>query len=93
MSNTSVGAVYQQIINDVIDASRTDFEDGGVEEGVLEELRKVGAIKPNTATLDSFIIRHLMSIGDTFFTYPTSLSHQSEHLVMERLRPGRRSRR
>ncbi|EON98565.1 putative transcription factor tfiia complex subunit protein [Phaeoacremonium minimum UCRPA7] len=40
MSNTSVGAVYQQIINDVIDASRTDFEDGGVEEGVLEELRK-----------------------------------------------------
>lgn len=46
MSNTSVGAVYQQIINDVIDASRTDFEDGGVEEGVLEELRKVGSIKP-----------------------------------------------
>ncbi|KAL7620261.1 transcription factor IIA subunit alpha [Parahypoxylon ruwenzoriense] len=40
MSNTQVGAVYQQIITDVIEASRVDFEEGGVEESVLEELRK-----------------------------------------------------
>lgn len=39
MSNTQVGAVYQQIISDVIDSSRVDFEETGVDEHVLEELR------------------------------------------------------
>jgi hypothetical protein len=41
MSNAQVGNVYQQIIADVIESSRVDFEEGGVEEGVLEELRLV----------------------------------------------------
>ncbi|KAI8628897.1 transcription factor IIA, alpha/beta subunit [Xylariaceae sp. FL1651] len=40
MSNSQVGNVYQQIINDVIAASRVDFEEGGVDEAVLEELKK-----------------------------------------------------
>jgi hypothetical protein len=41
MSNTQVGNVYQQIIADVVESSRVDFEEGGVDEGVLEELRLV----------------------------------------------------
>lgn len=41
MSNTQVGNVYQQIIADVVDSSRVDFEEGGVDEAVLEELKKV----------------------------------------------------
>ncbi|KAI0392788.1 transcription factor IIA, alpha/beta subunit [Xylariaceae sp. FL0594] len=40
MSNSQVGAVYQQIINDVIAASRVDFEEGGMDESVLEQLRQ-----------------------------------------------------
>ncbi|KAI0405778.1 transcription factor IIA, alpha/beta subunit [Xylaria palmicola] len=40
MSNTQVGGVYQQIINDVIAASRVDFEEGGIDEAILEQLRK-----------------------------------------------------
>ncbi|KAF7938427.1 uncharacterized protein EAE98_000765 [Botrytis deweyae] len=40
MSNTQVGNVYQQIIADVVDSSRVDFEESGVDEVVLEELRK-----------------------------------------------------
>ncbi|GAP84297.1 putative transcription factor alpha beta subunit [Rosellinia necatrix] len=40
MSNTQVGGVYQQIINDVIAASRVDFEEGGIDETVLEQLKK-----------------------------------------------------
>ncbi|KAI0804351.1 transcription factor IIA, alpha/beta subunit [Xylaria sp. FL0064] len=40
MSNSQVGGVYQQIINDVIAASRVDFEEGGIDEAVLEQLRK-----------------------------------------------------
>ncbi|KAI0109265.1 transcription factor IIA, alpha/beta subunit [Nemania sp. FL0031] len=40
MSNQQVGGVYQQIINDVIAASRVDFEEGGIDEAVLEQLRK-----------------------------------------------------
>lgn len=44
MSNTQVGAVYQQIISDVIDSSRVDFEETGVDEHVLEELRMVSLL-------------------------------------------------
>ncbi|TVY15343.1 Transcription initiation factor IIA large subunit [Lachnellula arida] len=39
MSNTQVGSVYQQIIADVVESSRVDFEEGGVDDNVLEELR------------------------------------------------------
>ena len=41
MSNHMVGSVYQQIIRDVVEASRVDFEEGGVDESVLEELANV----------------------------------------------------
>jgi hypothetical protein len=41
MSNAQVGNVYGQIISDVIDISRVDFEEGGVDEAVLEELKTV----------------------------------------------------
>jgi transcription initiation factor TFIIA large subunit len=41
MSNTQVGNVYQQIISEVVDTSRVDFEEGGVDESVLNELRQV----------------------------------------------------
>ena len=46
MSNASVGNIYHQIINEVIEASRVDFEDQGVGEEVLEELRKVSSFFP-----------------------------------------------
>ncbi|KAH6609348.1 transcription factor IIA [Trichoderma cornu-damae] len=39
MSNQAVGSVYQTIIEEVINSSRVDFEESGVEEAVLEELR------------------------------------------------------
>lgn len=41
MSNTTVGAVYDHIIQEVINAVRVDFEENGVDDGVLEELKKV----------------------------------------------------
>lgn len=41
MSNQAVGNVYQTIIDEVINSSRVDFEESGVEESVLEELRQV----------------------------------------------------
>lgn len=40
MSNQAVGSVYQSIIEDVINSSRVDFEESGVDDSVLEELRK-----------------------------------------------------
>lgn len=46
MSNQNVGTVYSQIIDDVIQSSRVDFEEGGVEEAVLLELMKVSNL-PN----------------------------------------------
>lgn len=48
MSNSAVGNVYQTIIEEVINSSRVDFEESGVEEAVLEELRLVShAIVPD----------------------------------------------
>ena len=41
MSKAQVGTIYQAIIEDVINVSRGDFEDQGIEERVLEDLRKV----------------------------------------------------
>jgi transcription initiation factor TFIIA large subunit len=49
MSNSQVGGVYQQIINDVIAASRVDFEEGGIDEAVLEQLRKVSVISSSSS--------------------------------------------
>ncbi|KAK3310208.1 transcription factor IIA, alpha/beta subunit [Chaetomium strumarium] len=40
MSNVAVGPVYDTIISEVINAVRVDFEENGVEEGVLEDLKK-----------------------------------------------------
>lgn len=50
MSNQAVGNVYQSIIEEVINSSRVDFEESGVEESVLEELRQVRSL--------SFVRRH-----------------------------------
>lgn len=41
MSNATVGTVYEHIINEVINAVRVDFEENGVDDSVLEELKKV----------------------------------------------------
>ncbi|KAM7207708.1 Transcription factor IIA, alpha/beta subunit [Naviculisporaceae sp. PSN 640] len=40
MSNAAVGTVYEHIISEVINAVRVDFEENGVDDGVLEELKK-----------------------------------------------------
>lgn len=41
MSNTVVGNVYDRIIKEVVDTSRLDFEESGIDDAVLEELRSV----------------------------------------------------
>lgn len=41
MSNQAVGPLYQSIIEEVVASSRVDFEENGIEENVLEELRQV----------------------------------------------------
>lgn len=55
MSNQAVGNVYQAIIDEVINNSRVDFEESGVEESVLEELRQVSllSILPTSACFRS----------------------------------------
>ena len=41
MSNAAVGHVYDTIIDEVVNAVRVDFEENGVDEGALEDLKKV----------------------------------------------------
>ncbi|KFX95174.1 hypothetical protein O988_05931 [Pseudogymnoascus sp. VKM F-3808] len=54
MSNQTVGAVYQQIIRDVVDSSRVDFEEGGVDESVLDELSRVWQQKLTALSVAQF---------------------------------------
>lgn len=56
MSNTTVGQVYQQVMKDVIESSRVDFEEGGVDESVLEELRQVRSHSCTTTVSQSFVL-------------------------------------
>jgi hypothetical protein len=41
MSNAAVGPVYDTIISEVINAVRVDFEENGVDDSALEDLKKV----------------------------------------------------
>jgi hypothetical protein len=62
MSNQAVGGVYQTIIDEVINSSRVDFEESGVEEAVLEELRQVS--KPHSLdTVFPFSVRSAAGCG------------------------------
>ena len=44
MSNTVVGNVYDRIIKEVVETSRVDFEESGIDDAVLEELRTVSRV-------------------------------------------------
>lgn len=50
MSNTAVGPVYDTIIAEVVNAVRVDFEENGVDDTALEDLKKV-RLSPNPSTL------------------------------------------
>ncbi|KAK3393787.1 transcription factor IIA, alpha/beta subunit [Podospora didyma] len=54
MSNANVGNVYDHIIQEVINAVRVDFEENGVDDGVLEELKKGWQHKLSQMNVASF---------------------------------------
>ncbi|KAK4231723.1 transcription initiation factor IIA large subunit [Podospora fimiseda] len=54
MSNTAVGPVYETIINEVINSVRVDFEENGVDDGVLEDLKKKWQIKLSQMNVAQF---------------------------------------
>jgi hypothetical protein len=51
MSNTAVGQVYDTIIAEVINAVRVDFEENGVDDGALEDLKKVRPLSQSPTPL------------------------------------------
>ncbi|KAL2199140.1 transcription factor IIA, alpha/beta subunit [Corynascus similis CBS 632.67] len=54
MSNTLVGPVYDTIITEVINAVRVDFEENGVDDGALEDLKKTWQHKLSQMNLAQF---------------------------------------
>ncbi|KAH6634276.1 transcription factor IIA, alpha/beta subunit [Chaetomium sp. MPI-SDFR-AT-0129] len=54
MSNTQVGPVYDTIIAEVINAVRVDFEENGVDDGALEDLKKTWQHKLSQMDLAQF---------------------------------------
>lgn len=82
MSNAQVGQVYQQIIQDVIEASRVDFEEGGIDEGVLDELRQVSHLldfKVNDSSMQLEPARPFFSIF-RYFEFIFTISSRNDHL-------------
>ncbi|KAJ4297063.1 transcription factor IIA subunit alpha [Collariella sp. IMI 366227] len=54
MSNPAVGPVYDTIIAEVINAVRVDFEENGVDDGVLEDLKKRWQLKLSQTKVAQF---------------------------------------
>ncbi|KAL2258591.1 hypothetical protein VTK26DRAFT_8061 [Humicola hyalothermophila] len=54
MSNTAVGPIYEAIIQEVINAVRVDFEENGVDDGVLEDLKKRWQLKLSQQNVAQF---------------------------------------
>ena len=75
MSNQTVGAVYSQIITDVIDSSRVDFEEMGVEESVLEDLKKVSTLSGDSKSNSTLVA------GRTHFIISVVLPHWCPFLL------------
>ena len=64
MSNTLVGNVYSSIIEEVINSSRIDFEEAGVNASTLEDLKqvwqsKLSDYKVNSAAVDKIGRAHV----------------------------------
>lgn len=54
MSNAAVGGVYAKIIQDVLEASQVDFEEGGVDQSTLDKLRKIWQDKLSSIRVAQF---------------------------------------
>ncbi|KTW26311.1 hypothetical protein T552_02797 [Pneumocystis carinii B80] len=54
MSNVIVGEIYQDIISDVIQASRNDFEEYGVDSSVLTQLKHIWQTRLATTNVAQF---------------------------------------
>lgn len=77
MSNNTVGNIYQHIINEVIEASRVDFEDQGVGEEVLEELRKVCFFLPSVLSCARHTYTYTYTYTHTHTDRQTDTHHQA----------------
>ena len=71
MTNNNVGTVYQQVIADVVESSRVDFEEGGVDERVLEELRLVSSpfLPPTSLSISLIPLLHLSPFSCVFSAF------------------------
>jgi hypothetical protein len=74
MSNAAVGHVYDTIIAEVVNSVRVDFEENGVDEGALEDLKKV------RLSLESPLSSPLQAALGSSAALPTHFpsSHQSD---------------
>ncbi|KAK8016433.1 hypothetical protein PG993_014622 [Apiospora rasikravindrae] len=89
MSNSAVGNVYQQIILDVIEASRVDLEENGVDESILDELKQGWQRKLTAQQLAIFpwdpkpdpllLLRHLRPLQPTMEGTQQQQHQQQQH--------------
>jgi hypothetical protein len=70
MSNAAVGPVYDTIISEVINAVRVDFEENGVDDSALEDLKKVRLPQslPFVLTIAALsFLRFVVSVNQTIY--------------------------
>ncbi|KAI9680932.1 MAG: hypothetical protein M1829_001012 [Trizodia sp. TS-e1964] len=54
MSNVLVGQIYQRIVQDVVESSQMDFEEGGVDQATLEDMKRLWQSKLSSLNVASF---------------------------------------
>jgi transcription initiation factor TFIIA large subunit len=79
-----VGSVYAQIMADVIDSSRIDFEEMGVDESTLEQLKRVSVPKQTpTSRLFSSAFAYSPSYCCLNYQGPFPSFHQNQAIVFD----------
>ncbi|KAI4123731.1 MAG: hypothetical protein LQ347_006038 [Umbilicaria vellea] len=63
MSNQLVGTVYSRIIDEVIQSSQVNFEEDGVDQQTLNEMRTVGLLSFSLGVSPDKIARYFQNIA------------------------------
>ncbi|CAO3692641.1 unnamed protein product [Umbelopsis ramanniana] len=88
MSNTIVSTVYRQVIDDVINQVRGDFDEMGIDDNILNDLQRSWETKVARSRVANFIVgeegyydteasQHAGLISDTGLQYPPVTIHES----------------
>ena len=79
MSNVEASKLYETIIDEVINDSRQDFEDLGIDETVLQELRRIWCEKLSQTHVAHFLLDDDIHNGQQMQGHIGNMNYQAPH--------------